>query len=76
MKKRLVEFVSAATGGPLKYEGKSMKEVHKGMAITNAEFDALAGHLVKALKDHGAKQADIDDLVKIVGSTRKDIVEK
>src|SRR5207244_3864765 len=45
LKKRLVEFVSTATGGPLKYEGKSMKEVHKGMAITDAEFNALAGHL-------------------------------
>jgi hemoglobin len=76
LKRQLVEFVSLAAGGPLKYTGRSMKEIHKGMAITDAQFDALAGHLVKALKDHGAKQADIDELVKIVGSTRKDIVEK
>src|SRR5207245_5317248 len=39
--KSLVTFVSSATGGPYKYTGRSMKEVHKGMGITNAEFDAF-----------------------------------
>src|SRR5262249_50461502 len=49
LKKQLVELISEASGGPLKYKGKSMKEVHKGMNITDEQFDALAGHLKKAL---------------------------
>src|SRR5262249_48728803 len=49
MKKKLVILVSAATGGPDKYQGKSMKESHKGMGITNAEYDALLTHLKIAL---------------------------
>ena len=40
LKKWLIAFISQATGGPLKYTGPSMKKVHKGMGITNAEFDA------------------------------------
>ena len=36
----------------------------------------LAGHLIAVLKKNGVAQADIDDLVKIVASTRGDIVEK
>src|SRR5207245_9727262 len=40
-KEQMVDFISAASGGPLKYTGKSMKEVHKGMGITAAEFNAL-----------------------------------
>ncbi|MFM8272146.1 MAG: group I truncated hemoglobin, partial [Gemmata sp.] len=75
-KKMLVELVSEVSGGPLKYSGKSMKDSHKGMNITDAEFDALAGHLIAVLKKNGVAQADIDDLVKIVTSTRGDIVEK
>jgi truncated hemoglobin YjbI len=76
LKKGLVDFVSMATGGPLKYTGKSMKEVHKGMGITDAQFDAVAADLKKALEKNGAKQADIDEVLKAVGGTRKDIVEK
>ncbi len=76
LEKMLVEFVSSATGGPLKYTGKSMKESHKGMAITDDEFDALAGVLVATLKKYKVPQAEIDELAKIVASTRPDIVEK
>src|SRR5262249_52148912 len=41
LKKRLVEQISEAAGGPLKYQGRDMKTVHKGMGITNDEFYAL-----------------------------------
>jgi len=76
LKQSLVELVSEVSGGPLKYKGKSMKESHKGMGITDAEFDALAGHLIATLKEFKVPQAEMDELVKIVASTRGDIVEK
>jgi hemoglobin len=76
LEKLLVELISETTGGPLKYTGKSMKEAHKGMGITNAEFDALGAVLVTTLKKYKVPQSDIDELVKIVESTRKDIVEE
>ncbi len=72
----LVEMISSATGGPLKYTGRSMKESHKGMGITEAEFGALAGHLVATLKKYNVPQAEMDELVAIVASTKGDIVEK
>jgi hemoglobin len=76
VQKSLVEFVSSATGGPLKYTGKSMKEAHKGMGITDAEFDALAADLATVLKKYKVPQAETDEVMKLVGSTRGDIVEK
>ncbi len=76
LEKKLVELVSAVSGGPLKYSGKSMKESHKGMGITDAEFGALAGHLVATLKKYKVPQAEIDELVGLVASTKPDIVEK
>ncbi len=75
LKKKLVEMISEATGGPLKYTGKDMKTIHKGMGITDAEFDAAGGHLKAALEKNGVKPADTDAVMKVVGSTRKDIVE-
>ena len=34
LERRLVELISAVSGGPLKYEGRDMKSVHEGMGIT------------------------------------------
>ncbi len=76
LKQMLVELISSASGGPLKYSGKSMKEAHKGMGITDAEFNALAGHLVAVLKGLKVPEADINELVGAVEKTRGDIVEK
>lgn len=75
LKDQLVDFISSATGGPLKYTGKSMKEIHKGMKITTAEFDATAADLRKALEQNGARAADIDAVMQAVAGTRNDIVE-
>jgi len=75
-KKNVVAFISSASGGPIPYKGKSMKEAHKGMGITDAEFDATAQALVKALKKNSVQQTDIDELMTAVTGTRKDIVEK
>jgi hemoglobin len=75
LKQKLVEWVSENTGGPLLYTGKSMKEAHQGMGITNAEFDAFLGHLVAALKKNGVGEAEAASFTKKVEVTRPDIVE-
>ena len=75
LKKHLVQMVCAVSGGPQKYEGRDMKSSHAGMKITNAEFDAIAGDLIATLKKFNVPQAEIDELVGIVATTRSDIVE-
>jgi hemoglobin len=75
LEQKLVELISSGTGGPFKYTGKSMKDSHKGMKITTAEFNALAGHLDAALKAGGAKDADRQAVMNFAGSTAGDIIE-
>jgi hemoglobin len=75
LKRHLVEFISLATGGPLEYTGKDMKTVHQGMGISNAGFDAAAGHLKRALEKNGVRPEDVRDVMAAVGGTRRDIVE-
>jgi hemoglobin len=75
LENQLVDFISSATGGPLKYQGKNMKEAHKGMGITDAEYDALGQHLKKALEQNGAKRQDVEIMMKAVESLRPEIVE-
>src|SRR5436190_8535831 len=37
LKTHLAQFLSLATGGPVKYEGKEIAPAHSGMHITNSE---------------------------------------
>ena len=49
LKRNLVDQICAGTGGPCTYTGRDMKTAHAGMGVTNADFDALVGDLVKTL---------------------------
>src|SRR3979411_3204789 len=49
LKITLVNQICEASGGPCKYTGASMKDAHRGMRITDAEFNALVEDLVKSL---------------------------
>jgi hypothetical protein len=46
------------------------------MEITDAEFDAAADDLLKALEKNEVKEEEIKALLGAVAGTRKDIVEK
>jgi hemoglobin len=76
LEQRVVEFISAATGGPLKYSGRSMKASHKDMGITNAEFKAFKEAVRAALKKHNVPAKEADELLAIVEATRADIVQE
>lgn len=68
-------FVSAALGGPEPWGGKDMKKAHKEMGIQKAHFDAIGGHLKAALEELNVKKELIDEVLAVVETTRKDIVE-
>lgn len=75
LKSQLVDFISMATGGPNKYQGRDMKNAHAGMKITAAEFNALAGDLSATLDKFKVPAAEKNELMAIAASTQKDIVE-
>jgi hemoglobin len=74
-KKHLVEFVCAATGGPCKYAGLSMKAAHENMGVTGAQFDALVGDLVKTLDKFHVPEREKGELLGALAPLKKDIVE-
>jgi hemoglobin len=73
--KHLVQFVCMAAGGPQKYEGKSMKESHAGMKITEAQFNAIAADLSASLDQFKVPAKEKGELLAAVAGTKKDIVE-
>ena len=49
LKKNLVDQICQGTGGPCMYTGRDMRTAHKGLNITDAQFNALVEDLVKSL---------------------------
>jgi hemoglobin len=75
LKVHLVQFLEVATGGPSTYNGKEIKAAHKGMHITNDEFDAVTGDLKATLDKLKVGDKEQKELISVVESTRAEIVE-
>lgn len=67
-------FLAFAFGAPLAYTGKNMRDAHTNMHLTEAHFNAVAGHLVSTLQELKVPQNLIDEVVVIAVSTKSDIV--
>ena len=74
-KEHIAQFIAVATGGPNKYEGRLMKEVHAGMKISNAEFDATIGALKASLDFLRVGTEEQKELLSVLESTRPQIAE-
>jgi truncated hemoglobin YjbI len=74
LKKQLVDQICAATGGPCEYKGKDMKTAHKGMGVTEADFNALVEDLVKTLDKFKVGETEKGELLGALGGMKGDIV--
>jgi hemoglobin len=75
LKKMLVDQVCEAAGGPCTYTGRSMRETHDGMAVTDAEFSALVEDLVATLNEFNVPETEQQELLGALGPMRDEIVE-
>jgi hemoglobin len=75
VKKHLVRLASGLGEGPFKYDGRRMGPLHRGMGITDDEFNAFVSKMRIALERHKVAAEDRDLILKAVNATRKDIVE-
>lgn len=71
----LIEQVCAATGGPCKYTGLSMKTTHKNMGVTEGEFNAVVEDLTKALDKFNVPGQEKSELLGALAAMKGDIVE-
>ena len=74
LKVHLTTMVCQATGGPCRYVGRNMKESHAHLNITEKEWTAMVVDFRKTLDEFKVAPAEQEELVKIVESTRPDIV--
>src|SRR5215472_6286125 len=76
LKGRQVEFFAAALGGPYAYQGASMRQVHAGRGISQADFDKVALHLTGALTAAGVPTETITQIAAAIMPLADEIVSR
>lgn len=72
----VVDQLCAATGGPCVYIGRDMKTSHKGLGITEEDWDIAVNHLVKTLTKFKVPEKEQKELAGALMTLKADIVEK
>jgi len=70
------EQVAQAAGGPFKYTGKTMKDSHKGLMISDKEWETAGGILKMVLDKYNVPAKEQGEIFTVISSTRGDIVGK
>jgi hemoglobin len=64
------------TGGGCKYTGDSMRDVHAGLGITEAEFYGLVDILRDSMRRHGIGLRERNEFLRILAPMKRDVVER
>ena len=75
IRQHIVDFLCYGTGGPCIYMGRSMKDSHKGLKISEKDWTITAGLLVETLNKFKVPKKEMDEVLAIVSTLKKDIVE-
>ena len=70
----VTEQVCEATGGPQRYTGRSMRNAHADLNITEQEWQVFLEDFKQTLAKFNVPAAEQAELFAIVESTKKDIV--
>jgi hemoglobin len=75
IKKLLAEQICDLSGGPCHYSGDSMKQVHAGHHISEAEFYGMVADLRDVLKQRQVSQGATNELLRLLAPMKRDVVE-
>ncbi len=70
-----IEYICEKTGGPCLYIGRSLKNTHAGLGITESDWDMAMKHLQLSLDKSKIQSKERAELLALVGSFKKDVVD-
>lgn len=76
IRQHVVDQLCNAAGGPCLYTGRTMKQSHAGLGITEDDWNASVKLLVASLDKFKVPEAEKAELLAILGTIKADIVEK
>ncbi len=75
-KQLLIDFLCSSAGGEVLYTGRNMAISHKGMGISEEDWDRFMGHLNATLDNFHVPEQEQSDLIAFIESTKVELVEK
>ena len=75
-KTNLTDQLCVVAGGPCVYKGQSMHDAHKGLHLTNADFNALVEDLQAGMDKAGVSFATQNRLLARLAPMNRDVVTK
>ena len=74
--KLITEQFCELSGGPCKYSGDPMKEVHQGLGLSNMQFNALVEDLQAAMDKSGIPSRTQNRLLALLAPMQRTVVTK
>ena len=74
-KQLLVNFLCASAGGPMYYTGRDMKISHRGLGISESDWQTFIGHVETTLTTFEVPAPERAEVLAFVASTKANIVE-
>jgi len=74
-KQLLIDYICSNAGGSVYYTGRDMRISHKGMNISESDWDIFFEHAGATMRELQIPQQECDDVVAFVSSLKNDIVE-
>jgi len=74
-KQLLIDFLCARAGGPIYYRGRDMTLTHRGMRISDSDWNVFLGHAAATLAKFQVPEAEQREVVAFVQGLKKECVE-
>lgn len=74
-RRRLVEMIGEALGGPSAPWLKDLRGAHEGRGITHRHYSRMAAHLMAILEEGGAAPDEVDTVASWLATGRAEVVE-
>jgi hemoglobin len=75
IKQLLAEQICDLSGGPCRYSGDSMKDVHAGHRISEAQFYRMVDALRDILQERHLDRRSTNKLLRLLAPMKRDVVE-
>lgn len=70
----LTAYLGAASGGPIRYNGRDMRSAHRDLAIDDSDWERFQQHLDATLQALRIDAAAGDEVVEFAASLKAEIV--
>ena len=71
----MVQFLCQATGGPCFYIGKDMYTAHKGMGLTESDWNKTVKHLLATLAKFNVPEQEKNEVITAIAGLKSAIIE-